>query len=156
MSTFISSNKSRSLDFCNYFDFTSLLFTNILNSNTWYKLNTNTTSSLSRGDLIHSNNRVTNTGSKKVVRMEGIISLTAGSNNEIHAAFFKGGVTPTPVIISCSEQSTISGTGNRIESLPFHCVAELDTNEYLEVWVKNGDHVTDLELININVTVQEI
>lgn len=137
--------------YINYFDFNSGSETNIVSSNTWYKLNTDTTSLFSRNGLVHTNNRITNTGSTKVFKIEGIISISAGNNQELHAAFFRNGV-----LYPCSEQSSITGAGNRVQSIPFHCVIELQTNQYVEVWVKNQTSTTNIILDNVNVIVTEM
>lgn len=143
----VSVNKA----YINYFDFSSGSITTISTSDTWVKLETTTTSIFSRGSLVHANNRVTNTGGKRVFKIEGIISVSAGNNNEIHAAFFKDGT-----IHPCSEQSIITNSSNRVSALPFHCVIELDTNEYVEVWVKNKLNATNITLDNVNVIVTEL
>ena len=137
--------------YINYFDFSSSSVTDITAINTWVKLNADTTSIFSRDGLVHTDNRVTNTGSSKVFKVEGIISVSAGSNQTIHAAFFKNGV-----LHPCSEQSAITSGSNRVQAIPFHCLVELGTNDYIEVWVKNQANTTDITLDNINVIITEI
>jgi hypothetical protein len=137
--------------YINYFDFSSNSVTDITSSNTWVKLNADTTSVFSRDGLVHTDNKVTNTGSSKVFKVEGIISVSAGSNQTIHAAFFKNGI-----IHPCSEQSAITSGSNRVQAIPFHCLIELNTDDYIEVWVKNQSHTTDITLDNINVIITEI
>jgi hypothetical protein len=137
--------------YANYFDFNSASVTNVLASNTWYKLNTNTVNGFSRDGLQVTNNRVTNIGSTRIFKIEGIVSMLAGNNNEIHAAFFKNGN-----IHPCSEQSVVTGSGNKVSALPFHCLIELQTGDYIEVWVKNGTHVNDITLSNVNVIVTQM
>ena len=137
--------------YINYFDFSSSSVTDITAINTWVKLNADTTSIFSRDGLVHTDNKVTNTGSSKVFKVEGIISVSAGSNQTIHAAFFKNGV-----LHPCSEQSAITSGTNRVQAIPFHCLVELSTNDYIEVWVKNQANTTDITLDNINVIITEI
>lgn len=137
--------------YINYFDFSSSSVTDITAINTWVKLNADTTSIFSRDGLVHTDNRVTNTGSSKVFKVEGIISVSAGSNQTIHAAFFKNGV-----LHPCSEQSAITSGSNRVQAIPFHCLVELGTNDYIEVWVKNQANTTDITLDNVNVIITEI
>lgn len=136
--------------YINYFDFSSASVTDIVTPDTWVKLNTNTVSLFSRNGLVHTNNRVTNTGGKKVLKVEGIVSISAGNNEEVHVAFFKNGV-----IHPCSEQSTITNSGDKVSALPFHCLVELNTNDYVEVYIKNNAHATDITLGNVNVIVTE-
>ena len=137
--------------YIDYFDFSSSSVTDITAINTWVKLNTDTTSIFSRDGLVHTDNRITNTGSSKVFKVEGIISVSAGSNQTIHAAFFKNGV-----LHSSSEQSAITSGTNKAHSIPFHCLIELGTNDYIEVWVKNQANTTDITLDNVNVIITEI
>ena len=138
--------------YINYFDFSSAAVTTISVTDTWYKLNTTTTSSFSRNGLAHTNNRVTNTSSgSKVCKLEGVLSVSAGNNDEVHAAFFKSGV-----LFPCSEQEAVMGSGGKNNAIPFHCVAELNTNDYVEVWVKNASNTTNITLDNVNVIVTEL
>jgi hypothetical protein len=137
--------------YANYFDFSSASITSVVASNTWYKLNTSTVSGFSRDGLVVSNNRITNTGTKRIFKIEGIVSVSAGNNNEVHAAFFKNNF-----IHPCSEQSANTGPGNRVTALPFHCLIELDTNDFIEVWVKNSTHIQNITLGNINVIITEL
>jgi hypothetical protein len=147
-------NNLRYLDkaFISYFDFASASETDIAQSGTWYKLNSDTQSVYSRNGLVHTNNRITNTGSIKVLKLEAIASLQAGNNQQIHLAFYKNGTTLLP----CTEQSVNTGTGNRISALPIHCLAELGTNEFIEVWVKNATSANDVTIDNLNVIVSEM
>jgi len=143
---------NRNKSFINYFEFSGNAVTTIVASDTWYKLATSGTTSLfSRNDLVHTNNRVTNTGDTKVFKIEGIISISAGNNQEIHAAFFKN-----DNLYPCSEQSILlSGTG-KSSALPFHCLVELEQNDYIEVWVKNATGTTNITLSNVNVIITEM
>lgn len=139
--------------FINYFEFTGNPVTTIVSPVTWYKLNTNSTTSLfSRGDLVHTNNRVTYTGTtSKVFQIEGIVSVTAGNNQQVHVAFFKNNS-----LYPCSEQSTVTASGGKSTAVPFHCVIELQTNDYIEVFVKNETAATNITLSNVNVIVKEL
>jgi hypothetical protein len=134
-----------------YFDFSSQSITSITQSNTWYKLNTDTQSVFSRNGLTHSNNRITNTSDSKIVKVEAISSLQASNNKEIHMAFFKN-----DTLLPCTEQSINTGSANRITALPIHCIAELETNDYIEVWVKNATSASNVTIDNINVIVTEL
>jgi hypothetical protein len=147
-------NNLRYLDkaYLGYYDFASGSVTNIAQSGTWYKLNSDTVSDFSRNGLAHTNNRVTNTGSTKVFKVEAIASLQAGNNQEIHMAFYKNGT----ILLPCTEQSVNTSTGNRISALPIHCLAELGQNEFIEVWVKNQTSANNVTIDNLNVIISEI
>jgi hypothetical protein len=141
--------------YVNYFDFESNSVTNVVNSDTWYKLNTNTTSLFSNNGLIHSNNRVTNVNERSlIVQMEGIASLSANNNTEIHISFFKN-----DTLIPCAEQiETTSARGNTFFTsvIPFHCVTELEEDDYIEVWVKNKNTTDNITIANLNVIIKEL
>lgn len=139
--------------YINYFEFSGNAITTITTIDTWEKLNTNGTTSLfSRGDLVHTNNRVTYTGTTaKVFQIEGIISISSGNNNQIYGSFFRNGS-----LYPCSTQTTLTSSGGRSNALPFHCVIELETNDYVEVFVKNETSTTNITLDNVNVIVKEL
>ena len=139
--------------YINYFEFAGSPVTTVVSSGTWYKLNTTGTTSLfSRGELVHTNNKVTYTGTTaKVFEIEGIIAISSGNNQEIHASFFKNNS-----LYPCSEQSTITSSGGKSTAFPFHCVVELQTNEYVEVFVKNQTSTDNITLNNVNVIVKEL
>jgi hypothetical protein len=75
--------------YINYFDFSSESVTTISTSDTWVKLSATTTQGFSNNGLVHTNNRVTNSGDTRVFQLEGIASISSGNNNQIHLAFFK-------------------------------------------------------------------
>lgn len=138
--------------YANYFDFSSASVTTIDTIDTWVKLNTNTTLGFSRNGLAHTNNRITRSGATtRVFRLEGILSASSGNNNVIHVAFFKNGN-----LWPCSEQdSAVGGTG-KSTAIPFHCLIELATNDYVEVYVKNASSANNITLDNVNVIVQQL
>jgi len=137
--------------YINYFDFSSASVTTIAQTNTWYKLNTSTTEGFSNDGLVHSNNRVTWTGQGKFVfKLEGIASVISGSNNVIHMAFFKN-----EQLWPCSEQEATIGTGGKASAIPFHCLIELETNDFIEVYTKNATATTSITLDNVNVIVEQ-
>lgn len=133
--------------YINYFDYDSLSTTTITGTTEFVKLNTNTESTFSNDGLIHTNNRITNNSNEsKVLKVEGIISLSSGNNNQIHIALFKN-----DEIVLRSEQDTVADSGGKLGALPFHCIVQLDVNDYIEVWVKNSTAATNININNINV-----
>jgi hypothetical protein len=149
----LSINQIINKAYINYFDFSSSTVTNITTADTWVKLSADTTSLFSSGgELIHTNNRITYTGTTPTVfQIEGIISVESGNNNEIHCAFFRN-----DILYPCSEQvATMAGTGKGA-ALPFHCVTELQQNDYIEVWIKNFAATTNITLLNLNMIIKEL
>lgn len=138
--------------YINYFDITSGAVTAIPVANTWYKLNATTTEGFSRDGLVHSNNRVTFTGSQVTIfKISGIASISSGNNNVLNVAFFKNGI-----LHPCSEQSvTASGVG-KASNIAFQCLISLNKNDFIEVYVKNQTGTTNITLDNINVIVEQL
>jgi hypothetical protein len=138
--------------YANYFDFSSASVTTIADPDTWVKLNTTTTTNYSRNGLAHTNNRLTWTGSTtRVFKFEGIASLVSSTNNVIHVAFFKNGA-----LWPCSEQESTTGTGGKATAIPFHCLIELESTDFVEVYVKNATGANNITLGNINVIAQQL
>jgi len=140
--------------YINYFDFESNLVTTITTADSWVILNATTTSLFTNNGLVHTNNRITNTGDKRVFYISGIIALQGGKDTELHAAFFRNGI-----LYPCSEASTPTVThGNKFftSTMPFHCVIELDTSDYIEVYIKNSINTDNIILKNVNVVVVEL
>jgi len=138
--------------YANYFDFSSASVTTIDDPDTWVKLNTTTTTNYSRNGLAHTNNRLTWTGSTtRVFKFEGIASLVSSSNNVIHVAFFKN-----DALWPCSEQESTTGTGGKATAIPLHCLIELESTDFVEVYVKNATGANNITLGNINVIAQQL
>jgi hypothetical protein len=137
--------------YVNYFDFSSASVTTIAQTDTWYKLNTSTTEGFSNNGLVHSNNRVTWTGeSTSVFKIEGIVSVESGNNNQVHVAFFKNGE-----LWPCSEQDATTSGAGKASNIAFHCLIELDTNDFIEVYTKNATATTSITLDNVNVIAEQ-
>jgi hypothetical protein len=138
--------------YINYFDFSSQSVTTVAQNNTWYKLNTTTTEGFKRNGLVHSNNRVTYTGeTTQVFKLEGIVSVESGNNNQVHVAFFKN-----DNLHPCSEQEVTTSGSGRASNVAFQCLIELAQNDYIEVWTKNATGATNITLGNINVIVTQL
>jgi len=116
------------------------------------KLEAVTTQGFSRNGLVHTSNRITNSGVSKVFKGEAILSISSGNNNEIHLAFYKNGSTKIP----CSEQEVTTDSGGRLNAIPIQCLVELNTNDYVEIWVMNDSGTTDVVCDNYNFIVKEM
>jgi hypothetical protein len=136
----------------NYFDFSSASVTTVAQSDTWYKLNTSTTQGFQRDGLVHSNNRITWTGTTtRVFKLEGIVSVESGNNNQVHVAFFKN-----DTLHPCSEQEVTTSGSGRASNVAFQCLIQLAQNDYIEVWTKNATGATNITLNNVNVIVTQL
>jgi hypothetical protein len=137
--------------FINYFDFTTSTTTPITQSQEWVKIRCTSQEGFKRNGLELSQfTKVTNTGSKKLFRLQAIISLSSGNNNEIHASFFKN-----EFIVPCSEETVVTSSGGKASALPIQCVVELDTNDFVEIYVKNQSGTSDIICRNINVIISQ-
>lgn len=131
-----------------YYDSTSNAVTTIVASETWYKLNTTTGAGYENNGLVHTNNRITNTGGSKTYEGNAIISILAAVNNEVDFAYFKNGV----IIPNTVQMSTVKAN-NKAETVPIQFTVELATNDYIEIYVRNSA-VQDITLINLNAKVR--
>lgn len=138
--------------FANYFDFSSGASTTIAGAEEWVKLNADTVQGFSRNGLVHTQNRLTYTGVvSKVFKVEGIVSLSSGANNSLRVAFFKNGS-----LWPCSEQDGVAGAGGRTVAIPFHCLMELGSGDYVEVFVRNMSGTSAVVTDNVNVILTEM
>lgn len=138
--------------FINFFDFSSLSTTIISQQNQWVKLNCVPTEGFSRNGLVLSDStKVTYTSEiTKLFRLQAIGSFSSGNNNELHMAFFKNGQ-----LYPCSEESVVTSSGGKSSALPIQCIAELNQNDFVEIYVKNSTNATNINLKNINVIISE-
>jgi hypothetical protein len=139
--------------YTNYFDFSSSTVTTIAVADTWYKLSADTTQGFSNNGLIHTDNRITNSGSTGIFKIEGVTSLQSTDNNVLAVAFFKNGV-----LIPCSEQKQVvvsHGGSDLASAIPFQCLTQLDPSDYLEVYVKNMTAANNVTIDNLNVIITE-
>jgi hypothetical protein len=86
-----------------------------------------------------------------VFKVSGIVSVESGNNNQIHVAFFKN-----EELWPCSEQEVTTSGSGRASNIAFHCLVEIATNGFVEVWVKNASGTTGITLDNVNVIVEQL
>lgn len=140
--------------YSNYFDFSSGDVTTITTADTWVKLSATTTQGFTNNGLVHSDNRITNSGATGIFKLEGIVSLESGNNNVLGVAFFKNGS-----IIACSEQKQVTSTHGGVElasAIPIQCLTELTPGDFIEVYVKNISATNNITLDNINFIITEL
>lgn len=147
----VDTKKVGGADYANMIDFSSSTITTITSSNTWYILSTSTTAPYLKG-FTHSNNRLTKVDNTYgVIKAEGCISVSAGNNDDIDVSFYKNGN-----IIPSSQQHTVTSSGGKPTSIPFHCMVEMNDGDYLEVWVNNVNAANNITLYNLNVILTEM
>jgi len=151
----VYSNQPR---YVNYFEFGVGTVTNIGTTNVWQKLNAVTTQGFTNNGLVHTNNRIENTGATGIFKAEAIVSAEMANNNqEVHLAFFKDDGSGF-AIIPCSEQRIVAsgGSSGRMFLIPIQCLVQLDTSDKLEVWIKNATSTSDATLENLNMILNEL
>ncbi len=113
-------------------------------------LGTTTSSDLFRVAL-PANNRLTYTGTKtKRFLVICSLSLTASANNKIFSLY----IAKNGVILPESKQSRKLATGTDQGAMALSCVAELTTNDYLEVWVENNTDNTSMTVLTLNMSIK--
>jgi hypothetical protein len=140
--------------YTNYFDFSSSTVTTITVADTWYKLGSNTTQGFSNDGLIHTTNRITNSGTTGIFKLEGIVSLQSTATDVLGVSFFVNGA-----LLPCSEQRqgvTSQGGVDRAGAIAFQCLAQLVAGDYIEVYVKNITSANNITLDNLNVIISEM
>lgn len=138
--------------FINLFAYGTSSVTTMTASNTYYKLNVNTTVGYSRNGLSSTiANKISYSSQlTKIFKMECIISLSSANNNEIHVAFFKNGE-----ILPCSEQELVTDSSGKLGAIPNQCLVELSTGDYVEVWAKNKTASNNITVSNYNLIITE-
>jgi hypothetical protein len=136
----------------NYFDFSSASVTTVAQSDTWYKLNTSTTQGFQRDGLVHSNNRITWTGTTtRVFKIEGVASLASNNGNKVHIAFFKN-----EELWPCSETEIVTAGAGAFINVANQCLIQLAQNDFIEVWVKNATGANNITMDKLNVIVTQL
>lgn len=136
--------------YINFFDYASNSVTP-LNNDEWTKLILVPTVGFDNNGLeINGSNQIVNTGTKKLFKLTGVASISSGNNHEIAFGVFRDGI-----ILPASEQSTVTSSVGRADSVPFQSTFELDTDQYVQVYVKNSTGGTSITLKNINVIIDQ-
>ena len=112
----------------------------------FYKILGTTLSGVYVQRFTNTNNRATYTGAlTKFFRVSAIVSANAGNNQLLVLRIAKNGVT----IVSSENQGTTSGAG-RSESLKSQTVVELNTNDYIEVFIQNNTAIANITASELN------
>lgn len=138
------------MGYINYYSLDLVTMTDIV-INEWRKIESITTLGLRRDGLEHSNNRITNTGEHKVVEIISNTSLSSDNNNVLDVAIFKNGI-----ILPDSIASLTMPTSSRKLSISNTTYVELDTDDYIEIFLRNTTSISDVDVYNINVKCLQI
>lgn len=140
-----------------YFDVTSGSITTFAVVDTWTKLETITVQGLSNNGLVHTNNRIENTGAPGIFKATAFLSASIGvPNQRIHMAYFLDeglgfGIVPS------SEQIGLRmvGVGDDL-GISIQCLVELQTGSYLEIWIKNVSNTNSVTCGRLNNILTEL
>lgn len=132
--------------------------TTISTSDTWTKLSGTTTQTFTNNGLVHTDNRIENTGANGIFKITAIMSAeTASANQILHMAVFKDDGSGF-AIWPCSEQRVVTraGGGSNIVEIYIQCLIELNAGDMAEIWVKNASSTDDIAMSNLNVIYTEL
>lgn len=137
--------------FANYYMTNNAVTTPVVVSTPTKALGTTTANPINQR-FSHSSNRATYTGAiTRDFEVEAWASLTSNNNNVLRLYIAKNG---TAITTSFAEGT--ANAGGRAEGLVTASVVELETNDFVEIFVSNesaGNNVTD---IHLNVIVSEL
>lgn len=138
-------------DFADMYDTTGGTITTISSTSVYYKVNANTNNVHIKG-FTHTNGRLTKVGDEyNPIKAEGNISFQGTNNDEIHILFYING-SPIP---SSLGTKVISGSGKG-DTIPFHCLTDMNDGDYLEVYVANVSGARNVTLENMSVILTEM
>lgn len=138
-------------DFADMYDTTGGTITTISSTGVYYKVNANTNNVHIKG-FTHTNGRLTKVGDEyNPIKAEGNISFLGSNNDEIHILFYING-SPIP---SSLGTKVISGSGKG-DTIPFHCLTDMNDGDYLEVYVANISGARNVTLENMSIILTEM
>jgi hypothetical protein len=86
--------------------------------------------------------------SPRVVCVDGTVSMTsAASNITLQIAFAKNGV-----VVPETQVRRRIGTGSDVGAMPITGMFELDTNDYVELWISNATNNGNITVETMNLT----
>lgn len=128
--------------------------TSISSLNVFQKVNVTTAQTgLSGGSCltVNAQGRVTNTGASGSFLVSACLSAGGTNNDDVHFIFAINGVVQAK-----SEQSMVLPSGARETHISLQALLTLNTNQYVEVYIKNVNDTHSVTLSSINVIVQKI
>ena len=127
------------------------LVTPIATLNTPIKISGTTTSNGLFRTSSTTNNRIQYIGSKlRYFSYSASLSVTGEGNNKI----FNFYIAKNGVVVPESKQSRKITTGTDIGSISISGLIQLDTNDYVEVWVANATDATDITVQSMNFVIK--
>lgn len=100
----------------------------------------------------HTNNRLTYDGALTNYFQVHAVATVTGSSSKV-AGFY---VAVNGVAISESEMYATTNTGGRAESIGIQHVVELQTGDYVEIWIENATDSTNFTVEDLNVHITNL
>ena len=114
------------------------------------KVRGTTTSGTYTSKFTNTDNRATYTGAiTKTFKVTAVLSFTSGTNDIIGSYIAKNGT-----IIPESEVYQQTDTNGDFASCAIQALVELDTNDYIEIFVENSSDASDITVTDLNVIVE--
>lgn len=139
------------MGFLNYFFFEGSYAQEITTINEWVKIGAPTVLGLSRNGFTHTQNRVTNTGSNKIIEIIGLASLSSGNNDILGFGIFKNGE-----LVEAGSQEVTMPSSARPVSVTTTSYIEFNTGDFIELFVRNKSGARDITVNNLNVKCLQI
>lgn len=111
-----------------------------------------TTNSALTQRFTHTDNRATySTSLLRTYKLSASLVMTSGNNQKLGIYFAKNGA-----VIPESVGIVTTGAAGRAEGVYIHSIAQLNANDFVEIWVENKTAATNIVVENLNVIVEEI
>ncbi|MFW0776262.1 MAG: hypothetical protein ACN2B6_00900 [Rickettsiales bacterium] len=124
--------------------------TTISGTGTPVKVSGTTTVSVITQRFSHTANRLTYTGSlSREAKVQVVVSLASGNGNQIGIYIAKNGTT-----LDESEMYVTTGSGGRLENGVCQVLLELETDDYIEVFVENNSAANDITVEDLNLIIE--
>lgn len=116
--------------------------------NTPVKVAGTTTAGAKLRDITHTNGRLTYTGAPiRAFIIDVALSLIVAANNKVMAIYIAKNGTP----VAASEQHRKAGTGADVGNASMVVEVELNTDDYIEVFIENTTDDTNATIEHMNV-----
>ena len=125
--------------------------TTITTSSTFVKIAGTTTagSYVEKFDVTTTNNKAVYAGSLTgFYKVHAVVSMTSGNNKELELAIYKNGSILTP-----SRSKGTSNGGGKAENVACLDIVELQTNDYIELYVANNSGTNNVVCVDLNLTI---
>jgi len=115
-------------------------------------LGTTTDNSLSQ-KFTHTSNRSTYTGGRtRIFNVSSVTTIISSSSNDQVGVY----VAKNGAVINSSETYITTNASNRAENAFVQTVVELETNDYIEIWVENNSDSSSLTAQSLNTLIKAL